>query len=125
MTAIGYANMYSGIQNPERELTEEESIKVKELVSQLKELYTGPTHPKLGFTGFSVWYKEEEFYVMSNFTFWCGIWSAEAQELKYYEDTVGLITYLEEILTPMVEKHRRDMQEIMSVHYENLFGISE
>lgn len=123
MTVIGYAQIYSGMQNPERELTEEETAKVKELVSRLEVLYTGSKSPGLGATGFSVLHKEENWYVMSNFTCWCAVWSNETQELKYYEDTVGLIGYLEEILTPMVKKHYEDMQRVMADYYENMFGI--
>jgi hypothetical protein len=123
MIATGYAQMYSGMPNPERELTEEESNKVKELVSQLKVPYIGPKHSKLGFTGFIISYKEENWCVISNFTCWCIVWSDQDQELKYYEDTVGLIGYLEEILTPMVDKHLQDMQQVMTNYYEEMFRV--
>jgi hypothetical protein len=122
MTAIGYANMYSGMENPQRELTEEEINKVKELVSKLETPYTGPTYERLGFSGFSV-SDGENWLVNSHFTCWCSVW--DKQELKHYEDTVGLIAYLEEILTPMVEKHYKDAQEIMSTYYEDLFRVPE
>src|SRR5277367_1300854 len=102
MTAIGYANMYSGFRNPERELTEEEITKVKQLVSKLETPYIGPTHPKMGFSGFIV-SDGDNWLVNSNLTCWCSVW--ENQELKHYEDTVGLVGYLEEILTPMIDKY--------------------
>src|ERR1700677_3688626 len=107
MTATGYANMYSGMKNPQRELTEEEINRIKELVSKLKLPYIGSTSERLGFSGFSV-LDGENWVVISHFTCWCSVW--DERGLKHYEDTVGLINYLEEILTPMVEKHHRDSQ---------------
>jgi hypothetical protein len=121
MTAKGYANLYSGRQNPERQLMEEEINKVKELVSKLKIPYTGPTYERLGFSGFSV-SDGDNWLVVSHLTCWCTVW--DKQELKHYEDTVGLIAYLEEILTPMVKQHYKDAQKVMGAYYEDLFRIS-
>lgn len=121
MKTIGYAQMYSGMPNPERELTEEEANIVEELVSKLEIPYTGSFHPNMGFTGFGV--SNEDWWVNSNFLYWCSVW--KNGELKHYEDTVGLIEYLEEILTPMVEKHYEDMQKVMADYYENMFRVPE
>jgi hypothetical protein len=125
MTTKGYTNMYSGMQNPERELTEEETNKVKYLISKLEIPYTGPTHPKMGFSGFGVCCAEENWLVQSYFTCWCSVWSSQAQELKHYEDTVGLIAYLEEILIPMVNQHYENTQEGMEKYYEEMFGVPQ
>ena len=123
MTTKGYANMYSGMPNPERELTEEEISKIEYLISQLTIPYTGSVHHKFELGGYTVSNVEKNWCIISHFTCWCSIW--KDQELKNYEDTVGLIAYLEEILQPMADKHIKDSQEAMERYYEEMFGVSE
>jgi hypothetical protein len=122
MPVIGYADMYSGAENPQRQLTDQEASRVEELISQLTVPYTGLIHINLGFSGFSV-SDGENWVVVAHSTCWCSVW--QNQELKHYEDTVGLLAFLEEILTPMMDQHLQEESRVMAAYYEEMFGISQ
>lgn len=47
-----YILMYSGMHNPEKELTEEENQTLKGLVAGLEIKYLGQSHSHLGFSGY-------------------------------------------------------------------------
>ena len=113
MTTKGYASMYSGMPNPERDLTPEEVSKVKELMSRLDEPWTGPNHPQMGFTGYGVWDGEDNWYVSVDFRGFATVWNGTKMGVDYYKDDVGLTAYLQSILKETVDRHVEDAQELM------------
>ena len=120
MTAKGYASMYSGRANPERELTPTEISAVKEIMSSLSEPWTGATHPQLGFTGYGVWSPDENWYVSADFRGFATVWDVKKLGLDYYKDTVGLTAYLASILKEMLDKHYEDDKKAMDDYIASL-----
>jgi hypothetical protein len=113
----GYVLMYSGLHNPEKDLSEEEYSKIKELVSQLNVPYDGEPLPQLGFTGYAADFAEDQFWVSGAFIGWVSVF--QNGECKHYDDTVGLVSYLHLIMVPVLQKHIKDSHNFMKEIFKN------
>lgn len=128
MKVTGIISMYSGISNPEMELSPEVSKQVCEMLYRAYEESDKPLHSKLGFNGYIVaWYPEDgESWPAVHIHVYDGVISvscfASHSNLK---DTVGLESYLAEALAPCLEKHQQEAAKAMAEYYENLSGISK
>ena len=107
MKPVSYVCMYSGMQNPEKQLSEEEVIKIREMVLQLDKV-SEPIHTQLGFSGYSAAY--DNTYIIANIR---GLVSVFTTGVTYYYDTVGLFGYLATIMTPTLQKHYDDAATIL------------
>lgn len=104
---VGSPSMYSGIQNPQRELTDEEVSKIKDLVSQLN-ITTAAHVPSMGFTGYAT--GNEEWYVMGSF--YGQVLVFEDNSLVAYKDTAGVTAYLHLILGHLVREHLEEYEKV-------------
>jgi hypothetical protein len=105
---IGSPLMYSGMQNPQRDLTEEEVAKIKELVSQLS-VTCAAHNPSMGFTGYAV-NNEENWYVSGSF--YGQVIVFENNGLTAYKDTAGVTAYLHLILGHLVQEHLEEHEKM-------------
>ncbi len=147
MKVIGSIIMYSGGQNPERELSETEIKHILDLVSKVDQPYQEELHPKLGFSGYSVgwdYYNEKgelnreliEGIPPSKLPPVCIQTFEEYNAIGIYEnlfmsgmsmyyDTVGLGLYLKDIMASTLQKHIDEAQKAMDEYNEEMLRATE
>lgn len=96
----------SGIQNPEKDLTEEELSHIQELVLKLNEA-AGEQHPHLGFSGYAATW--DGVHVVARFSGYVSVYTD--QEMKHYYDTSGVVAYLCQLLTPVMVEHNKNLNK--------------
>lgn len=122
MTNKAYILMYSGLQNPEKELSEEEVATIRDLVSKLDVVYPGKAHGHLGFSGYAANF--EDIHVIARLSGFVQIFDKSGSSVAY-SDTTGVLAYLCKIMTPVMIKHNEDAAKAMSDYNETMFGISK
>lgn len=135
--------MYSGMQPPECDLTQQQIEHISELVSRLDTPHTGGPlwhgTAVLSTDSYSVWWLDERPIDEAMFTKpFEGSWmmvrvrvggpvhvyrQEENFQGVYLKDTVGLWEYLATIGSPLLAKHFRDVNESMEDYYEKVLGI--
>jgi hypothetical protein len=105
---IGSPSMYSGRENPQRELTDEEIVKIKDLISQLT-IVSAAHNPTLGFNGYGV--GNEDWYISGSF--YGQVLVFEDNSLTAYKDTVGVTAYLHLILGHLVREHLEEHEKVL------------
>lgn len=110
--------MYSGMQNPEKELTPEESQQLEDLVAGLEIAYPGHAHGHLGFSGYSA--DLDGRYIIASLYGHVRVFDAQGQQ-KAYTDTTGVLAYLCKIMTPVMIKHNEDAQKRMDDYIASTF----
>lgn len=105
-----YAMMYSGRQNPEKELTSEELETIQDLLSQLKEPWLGPSHPRLGFTGYGATYELDGWIqsCQADISGFVHKWDKDTNEWDVFADTSGVLPYLMKIMVPTMQEHYKE-----------------
>lgn len=97
--ATGSVMMYSGAENPQRELTQEE---IDTIENKCAELWAfNPTqliHPQSGFSGYAVELNDK--YVISDKRGFVSIYSGE--NVVCWHDEVGMFEYLNGILSGLI-----------------------
>ena len=123
MKVIGSIMMYSGMQNPERELSENETKHILELLSTIDQHYNEEWYTKLGFSGYCVEWRHEEsdaMYSSEHPVYFqafphmktIGIYKNMFMSgINMYKDTSGLCEYLKEILNSLCPGH--DYEEVL------------
>ncbi|SRR5579871_6604189 len=101
--------LYSGLPNPEKELTPEELSHIQDLVSKLEEP-TPPQHSHLGFSGYSASW--ESTHVIAHFSGHVSVYSDH--EVKHYYDTCGVMAYLCQLLTPIMVEHNKNADKMLT-----------
>lgn len=117
MKATASILMYSGIQNPEKELTEEEIQTLKDLVTGLETVYPAQAHSHLGFSGYAASF--DGMHVIASMYGHVRVWDT-AGRLSAYTDTTGVLAYLCKIMTPVMVKHIEDGQKAMDDYWKSL-----
>lgn len=112
MKANCSALMYSGGQNPEKDLTDDELTTIKNLVSKLNVKsnmkYNGG---KLSFNGFVAHKSSEsegkptEWGVYAFFDGFAQVWDDDAKDWILYYDTAGICAYLFTIMNDTLQEH--------------------
>ena len=110
--------MYSGMQNPEKELTEEEVQTLRDLVAGLEITYPGQSHSHLGFSGYAASF--DEMHVIASMYGHVRVWDTSGK-LVAYSDTTGVLAYLCKIMTPVMIKHNEDAQKAMADYIASQF----
>jgi hypothetical protein len=110
--------MYSGIQNPEKELTDEEVNEIARLISELSgpEIEFGPLG--LGHGGYGAFVQNDDgshLSVMVNFTGGAQVWNSVEQRWVGRIDVSGICAYLCKLMTPAVAQHLLDANKMFSV----------
>lgn len=128
MKAIFSINMYSGLQNPEVELTEEQSQKVIELANRLDHPITDDNFSGLrsSVTNYMVWWgpSSAPFHVI-HVSEYLDVQICRQGDVEYstFQDTVGLWAYLAPIGGKIYLEHRRQTEKAMEDYHEEMFGI--
>jgi hypothetical protein len=104
------ALMYSGAQNPERDLTEEEMVEIKRLASLLVNKSNLPFQGGLGFTGFSAFeyqdgLDENAWGVYGYFNGTAVVWSGITKDWIVYWDDVGICAHLHLLINDTLIAH--------------------
>ena len=100
--------MHSGMQNPEKELTNEELEHIQSLVAQLNDIVP-QQHGHFGHRGYAAnW---EEAHVITYYTGHVSVYTDK--EEKHYYDTTGVMAYLCQLLTPVMVQYSKDAQKVM------------
>jgi hypothetical protein len=110
--------MYSGMRNPEKELTEEEITTLRELVSKLEVPYPGQAHSHLGFSGYAA--TLDNIHVIASLWGHVRVFNSEGLPTAY-SDTTGVLAYLCKIMTPVMIKHNEDAAKAMKDWEASLF----
>lgn len=110
--------MYSGAQNPEKELTDQEITDIRALVAGLDMPYPGQAHGHLGFSGYAASF--QDMHVIASLYGHIRIFDAQGQE-KAYSDTTGVLAYLCKIMTPVMIKHQEDAKKQMDDYIASTF----
>lgn len=105
--------MYSGRQNPETDLTDEEHNTLKELVAGLNNGYPGQAHSCLGFSGYSA-QVDDKYVIASPFGF-VNVFDSKGESTAYL-DTTGVMAYLCKIMTPAMVKHIEEGYKAMEAY---------
>jgi hypothetical protein len=113
MIPIAYINMYSGLPNPEKELSLEEVATLRDLVSQLKDPYPGQAHSRLGFSGYSA-VLDDQTYIIADVLGYVQIFGTNGTG-TVHADTAGICAYLCKLMTPVMIRHNEDAAQIMSI----------
>ena len=95
--------MYSGRQNPEKELTDQETEDIRNLVAGLDTPYPGKAHSHLGFSGYAA--SLGNMHVIASLYGFIQIFDEHGEE-KAYSDTTGVLAYLCRIMTPVMVEHQ-------------------
>lgn len=126
MKATVTALMYSGAQNPERELNEEEVNHINVLASQLTETAPYNQHA-LGFSGFTAFTSDEEGKTnWGTYGFFNGcaqVWDNNKLDWICYYDTPGICAYLFTLMNSTLQDHYREATETMKKHMEQFGGV--
>lgn len=93
----------SGMQNPEKDLTEEELLHVQDLVSKLNEVAPDQYSP-LGFSGYAASW--DGVHVITRFSGHVSVYTD--QGVKDYYDTSGVMAYLCQLLTPVMVEYNKN-----------------
>lgn len=118
MTPTASIMMYSGMKNPEKELTEEEVQTLKDLVAGLETAYPGQAHGHLGFSGYAASF--DDMHVIASMYGHVRVWDTTGK-LTAYTDTTGVLAYLCKIMTPVMVKHQEDAKKAMDDYMANQF----
>lgn len=110
MKSTAYIMMYSGMPNPEKELTDEEVSNIKGLVSELNIPFPGNADSYLGFS-YSA-FIDENLYVIASPCGYVKILNKSGL-VTTFSDTTGVIAYLCKIMTPVMIKHQEEGVKIM------------
>lgn len=113
-----YIMMYSGMQNPEKELTPEEIQQLEDLVAGLEIPYPGHAHGHLGFSGYSADLGDR--YIIASLYGHVRIFGANGEPTAY-TDTTGVLAYLCKIMTPVMIKHNEDARKAMDDYMASQF----
>jgi hypothetical protein len=109
LKAVASVLMYSGMSNPQRELTSEELEHVQSLIDKL-----GDPSPNqqacLGFIGYAVNWGTA--HVTAHFSGHITVY--RDQEEKTYYDTAGVAAYLCQLLTPVMVEHSKQFDKTLS-----------
>ena len=109
--------MYSGMKNPEKDLTEEEVQTLKDLVTGLETVYPAQPHSHLGFSGYCASF--DDMHVIASMYGHVRVWDTTGK-VTAYTDTTGILAYLCKIMTPVMVKHIEDGQKAMDDYWTNL-----
>jgi hypothetical protein len=116
-----YAMMYSGRENPERNLAPQECSQIEMLVSELKEKaswpYPGGAQGGLGFTGFGVSFygtNESLCALQAHFSGFVSVWNEKEKVWNTFYDTAGICGYLMIIMGTTLHKHYKEAQKELS-----------
>ena len=125
MRVVASIKMYSGIRDPELEITEETSKKICEMLCQAYEKSPKELLPKLGPQGYMVVWEAE-----NSPTVWLhvheGIIALSCfAATSYLKDTVGLELYLQELLAETLRNHYAEAGKAMSQLYDELRVVAE
>lgn len=110
--------MYSGMQNPEKELTDQEITDIRTLVAGLDTTYPGQAHGHLGFSGYAASF--QDMHVIASLYGHIRVFDAEGHE-KAYSDTTGVLAYLCKIMTPVMIKHQQEAKKQMDDYVASMF----
>lgn len=111
MIPTAYIMMYSGLQNPEKELSQEEVDTLKDLVSKLDHPFPGATNSHMGFSGYSA-SLSDELYVIASLWGYIQVFRANG-EMVAFSDTTGVLAYLCKLMTPVMIRHNEDAAQAM------------
>lgn len=105
-----YAMMYSGIQNPEKILTSEELETIQDLLSQLKEPWLGPSHSRLGFSGYGAIFEIDGWIqgCQADIRGFVHRWNKDTNEWDVFADTPGVLPYLMKIMVSTMQDHYKE-----------------
>jgi hypothetical protein len=118
MKATASVLMYSGMQNPEKELTSEELQHIQDLVAKLGDPCV-PQHSHLGFSGYSAnW---DTTHVIAHFS---GHISVYNQEVKHYYDTSGVMAYLCQLITPVMVERSKNADKLITDWVADTFSYN-
>lgn len=109
MIPTAFILMYSGMQNPEKELSREETNILKDLVSKLEIKYTGQTHPHMGFSGYGA-SLSDDLYVIASLRGFIQLFDKTGLPVAY-SDTTGILAYLHKIMAPVMARHEEEAAE--------------
>lgn len=110
--------MYSGAQNPEKELTDQEITDIRALVTGLNVPYPGQAHGHLGFSGYAATFGD--MHVIASLYGHIRVFTSGGQETAY-SDTTGVLAYLCKIMTPVMIKHQEDAKKQMDDYVASMF----
>jgi hypothetical protein len=110
--------MYSGMQNPEKDLTEEEVQTLRDLVRGLEIPYPGHAHGHLGFSGYAA--SLDDIHVIASLYGHVRVFNAQG-EATAYSDTTGVLAYLCKLMTPVMIKHQEDVKKAMDDYMASQF----
>lgn len=111
MKAACSALMYSGGQNPEKVLTDDELTKIKHLICQLNVKSSMKYNSGLRFNGFVAHQSSEldgkptEWGVYGFFDGFAQVWDDDAKDWILYYDTAGICAYLFTIMNDTLQEH--------------------
>jgi hypothetical protein len=133
MRATLCISMYSGVKNPEVELTEEQSQKMIELVDQLTQPFEGDEQ-FIGLSGlrtdsYIVFWKDDTdappFVALRAEPYgFVYLWRNNGDLGVALKDTAGLWNFLNPIGIQLYDEHCKDVAKTMAAHYEEMSRIS-
>lgn len=103
--------MYSGMPNPEKELSEEEVAIIQGLISKLNITYPGQAHSHLGFSGYAATF--EDIHIIASLYGFVQVFNKNGVSAAY-SDTAGVLAYLCKIMTPVMIKHNEEAAKVMA-----------